>query len=1461
MTTDMHSPDHARPLTEAQEGLWFAQRLAPDNPVFNTGHCTEIRGKIDTDLLAQAIGQTLREADSLSLAFIDGDDGPRQYVDPARCPRLERLDMADDAGAREAIRQLITDDLKKPVDPVTMPLARHLLIRLGDDTHFWFQRVHHLAADGYGMALIEQRAVQIYHALQRGEVTGSPLTSFSAVIDEDQRYRGSEQRAKDAAFWRGQLQALDTIGSFREQGALSAHRVLLARRPAPESLHVALRRCEAHTQCSWPDIFTALAAAYIQRHVGQSPVVAGVPWMGRLGSAGARSVATVMNVVPLVIDIDQDAPLTDIIIEVSKALRQARRHGRYRSEQMRRDLGMAGGQGRVHGPLINILPFDAPYAQAGIDAQQEVFSTGPVDDFNFNVRAAPDSADMRIEIEANPKLYTQAEIEAHLARFIHFMEAALCAASLRPVQTLHGEEFRHWVHGVNDTAREIPDTTLVELVAQTCTRTPHAEALRMRDEIITYGRFGSSVNRAAQRLLQAGALHASTVAVALPRSPAMVMTLHAIQRAGAAWLPLDIEQPVDRIRRILMAAQPSVCIGDAQTLGMLREALQGLEQAPPALPAPLSSGKALTIAFQGVPECLDVKSLLDDTGAPETPDPALLPQVSPDDPAYVIYTSGSTGEPKGVVISHRAIVNRLLWMQEHYGLNASHRFLQKTPYTFDVSVWELFLPMLTGAPLVVAEPGEHRDPQALAALIRRENVDVVHFVPSMLAAFLDEPASEDLAMRCVFCSGEALPAHLRDRFHARMKAELHNLYGPTEAAVDVSWWPADADDSSDPVPIGFPVWNTQLLILDACLRPVPPGVTGTLYLGGIQLADGYLGRPDLTRERFIANPFSTDPDARLYDTGDLARWRPDGAVEYQGRLDHQVKIRGQRIELGEIESVLAGHPMCRQLAVIAQPDAQGGQRLVAYVVPQALLAESSSEEMPAGSAQTATIATDGTQGQTASEHAATLLAFAAQHLPPVMVPSAVVFLDTLPINVNGKLDRKKLPVPAFASVHSSRPLSTSTQEQVANAFRQVLSQEALPGADDDFFALGGHSLLATRLASRLRDESGTALTLGAVFEHPTVERLAAWIDHLKDDAALAERAGFGPIFVLRGEQVPPSAPAVHSPCPPASSAKRLSSQAQAPRHEAAAHIQPTGSAPLFCIHPAGGLAWCYGLLARRLSGNRPIIGLQSPALQGQHPRYGTLKQLAAHYVDEILTLLPPSAACALPSQAATCENAANTATPDTSASPAPTPADGQTINPMPGQAAERGTPVLHLIGWSTGGILAQEIACQLQQRGVQPGVVCLLDAYPAEAWRDRAPPEARDAWRAILHIAGFDPDAHPGLVFEHDAVIGFLRGKGHPLGELTDAQLNGIFDAVAFSNTLVRAHRHSRYQGELLYMHAALDHAGENLHPDMWRPWTDTMRVHDVPAMHAHLPGEAAQAHWLPHLENALTASERQPQG
>jgi amino acid adenylation domain-containing protein len=590
---------------------------------------------------------------------------------------------------------------------------------------------------------------------------------------------------------------------------------------------------------------------------------------------------------------------------------------------------------------------------------------------------------------------------------------------------------------LNNTPVEYPDRnrSLHSLIEAQASRTPEQVALDFEGEKVSYRELNERSNQLAHYLQKQGIAPNVLVGIYVERSIEMVVALLSILKAGGAYVPLDPEYPTERL---------AMMIEDSQTPGVLTQQ---------KLLAHFSRRDTPTF-------CLDTdwKSLASESTS------NLNIAVSPSDAAYAIYTSGSTGKPKGVVNVHQGIVNRLLWMQDAYRLTSDDRVLQKTPYSFDVSVWEFFWPLITGARLVIARPGGHRDPRYLADTINREQITTLHFVPSMLRSFLQAvEIPKRSSVRQIFCSGEALPADLQRQFFSRMDAELYNLYGPTEASVDVTHWTCRRDDNRSFVPIGRPIANIEIYILDEQLRPTPAGAEGELHIGGIGLARGYLNRPELTAEKFIRNPFSDDPNARLYKTGDLARFLPSGDVEYLGRLDHQVKIRGFRIELGEIEVVIGQYPGIRQVVVVAREDKPEDKRLVAYVVPV----------------------------QIENFETAELREFLKTQLPDYMVP-VVVVLQALPLSSNGKVDRKALPAPTVGNDTEGNEFISARNEiekGLVGIWSELLAIQQI-GMRDNFFELGGHSLLAIRLVSRIEQSFGKELSLASLLEAQTVEQQA-----------------------------------------------------------------------------------------------------------------------------------------------------------------------------------------------------------------------------------------------------------------------------------------------------------------------------------------------------------------------------------
>src|SRR6202451_1874491 len=613
---------------------------------------------------------------------------------------------------------------------------------------------------------------------------------------------------------------------------------------------------------------------------------------------------------------------------------------------------------------------------------------------------------------------------------------------------------------LNNTPVEYPDRnrSLHSLIEAQASRTPEQVALDFEGEKVSYRELNERSNQLAHYLQKQGIAPNVLVGIYVERSIEMVVALLSILKAGGAYVPLDPEYPTERL---------AMMIEDSQTPGVLTQQ---------KLLAHFSRRDTPTF-------CLDTdwKSLASESTS------NLNIAVSPSDAAYAIYTSGSTGKPKGVFNLHQGIVNRLLWMQDAYRLTSDDRVLQKTPYSFDVSVWEFFCALIIGARCVIAGPVGHPDPRYLADTINREQITTLHFVPSMLRSFLQAvEIPKRSSVRQIFCSGEALPADLQRQLFSRMDAELYNLYGPTEASVDVTHWTCRRDDNRSFVPIGRPIANIEIYILDEQLRPTPAGAEGELHIGGIGLARGYLNRPELTAEKFIRNPFSDDPNARLYKTGDLARFLPSGDVEYLGRLDHQVKIRGFRIELGEIEVVIGQYPGIRQVVVVAREDKPEDKRLVAYVVPV----------------------------QIENFETAELREFLKTQLPDYMVP-VVVVLQALPLSSNGKVDRKALPAPTVGNDTEGNEFISARNEiekGLVGIWSELLAIQQI-GMRDNFFELGGHSLLAIRLVSRIEQSFGKELSLASLLEAQTVEQQADLI--LGNN--VPERLTQIPFFFLGGD--------------------------------------------------------------------------------------------------------------------------------------------------------------------------------------------------------------------------------------------------------------------------------------------------------------------------------------------------------
>jgi amino acid adenylation domain-containing protein len=909
--------DHPLPLSFAQQRLWFLDQLEPDTPLYNAPWTIRIKGALNPDALTGALNELVRRHEVFRTTFTSIDGHPFQVIAPELKLAVPTIDISQVAAEqREAeVHRLAVEAAQQPFNLKTGPMFRATLLRVDAQEHVLLLNSHHIANDGWSMWQFIRDLGTAYEAVGEGKPSALrevPIQYADFAVWQ-RSYVSGNVLARQLSYWKKRLDgapdSLELPTDFPRPASLS-FRGAVERRACSRELGDKLSRFSRSENAT---LYMTLLAAYqalLYRYSGQEDIVVGSPIANRTRSETEGLIGFFVNTILMRADLSGNPTFRGLLQRVREDALGAYANQDVPFEKLVEVLRPDRYLGRL--PLFQVwfalqnVP-RTEFRLGGLELSS-IDSHNGTSKFDLGLFAVERPDGLYFTAEYSTDLFRSTTIGRMLVRYQTLLEAIVENPDQRisELPMLAADERRQVVVDWNNTDRNYPrERSLHEFVEDQVERTPGAVAVVFESQQLTYREFNSRANQVAHSLRKLGVGPGKLVAVCAERSLEMVVALHGIMKAGGAYVPIDPDYPQSRLQAMLEDAEPTAIL----TQKHLHELLP--KNTIPTI-------------------CLDQDwHVL--RGEP-TDNLAVL--TTGKDLAYVIYTSGSTGKPKGVPNVHEGIVNRLLWMQDAYKLDSGDRVLQKTPYSFDVSVWEFFWPLMTGACLVVARPEGHKDPSYLVELVHKEKITTMHFVPSMLSVFLEADGIEKCtSLRRVVASGEALSVELQQRFWERSGAELHNLYGPTEAAVDVSYWQCRPDSDLSVVPIGKPIWNTQLYVLDKYLQPVPVGVAGELHIGGVNLARGYLKQPALTAQRFVPDPFSSKPGARLYKTGDLTRLLPDGNIEYLGRIDQQVKLRGFRIELGEIETALDSHPGVRQSVVTAREDVAGDKRLVAYVVP------------------------------------------------------------------------------------------------------------------------------------------------------------------------------------------------------------------------------------------------------------------------------------------------------------------------------------------------------------------------------------------------------------------------------------------------------------------------------------------------------------------------------------------------
>lgn len=1040
----------AVPTTESQREVWLASQFGDDaNCAFNESVFVHLRGELNLQALESAIVDLRRRHESLRGCF--SSDGHEMVFYKDRPIPLVKHDYQAQtpAEAQQRLRVLCRERVEQAFDLFNGPLAKFDLIIFGPKQHTLVMTLHHSVCDGWSLYVMADELGHLYSArLSRRLVDLDIAPSFAEYAVWERSEETAQLRADSLRYWQQKFAKGAPTLELPYDNSRPAHRSFAAQRldkPLAGDLVAQLRKLAASNRSTLISTLMAGYLGYIHRLSGAMDIVIGVPFAGQMAKGDHALVGHCVNIIPLYFNLKGTENFRDLISLVQQAMLEAFEYQYLTYGTLLQTIEADRDPSKP--PLVSII-FNVDQEGEASTAYQNLemeFGSNPrtFENFDLNLNITMSAKGSVMEATYNTSLWRKSTMERRLTEleaFYRHLENNP-QKSIGDIELLLPADREQIIGRWGKSHRDygLDRLSLHGLIESAVDQYPQHIAVISGDEKMTYAQMDERANQLAHYLIAQGVGAETLVPIMMERSLEMVIAINAVLKAGGAYLPLDPEHPMDRVEYIVEEAGAKLVLSQARFAQNLPKQVAQLA---------VDTAQELLSGFS-----------------------SQRPQVviKPDQMAYVIYTSGSTGKPKGVMNEHQAVCNHMRWMQETYRLTPQDKVVQKTPYTFDVSLWELFLPLMCGSQLIMAKPGGHKETAYLIELVNQHQITHIHFVPSMLYLFLQEADDQKCpSIKRVLASGEAVAKDLEQRFAKSFAdVELWNLYGPTEAAIHVTYWLCAQGDQATSVPIGYPLSNTRLYVVDNNLKLQPPGVPGELLLAGIQVARGYVNRPDLTQERFIADPYVQDKPGRVYRTGDLVRMRDDGVIDYIGRNDFQVKLRGQRIELGEIELVLSQFPGVIQTVVLAREDRKNDQRLVAYLMTK-----------------------DGKapENQALRDHL-------RGYLPDYMVPAHFVTLSEFPLTSSGKVDRKALPAPVLGEVDENTLAlpENPIEEQLVQVWKDILGLEKV-GVTNDFFELGGHSLLGTQMFARVKNIFSINIGLRKLFEAPTIRQLAAIID-------------------------------------------------------------------------------------------------------------------------------------------------------------------------------------------------------------------------------------------------------------------------------------------------------------------------------------------------------------------------------